>query len=284
MPPSCSSVGFPPSRSRHAALPPQVLLHWRLLIRCERSPPSLLLCTPQLSNINSLFSRNTTLYSVPPSVTWAPQFLWPHPSTGKHAHTHTHTHTHTHVPAKCPCSPKSSLGPRPATGCPVPARNARDGNDAAPKPQVTTNGLAAKPHRDAPVSPSLQRYLVNPSTHELLALGLPTSAPPPPPHNNPQTPPVSRTTDSSSAEQDRPGQPTVASKPDETALILSLEANAGFIEVDPSLSLSPSPPACPSPEHDTDVSPELLGIGASLREYVLPSSPSALLPATIHNR
>ena len=175
----------------------------------------------------------------------------------------------------------SSPGPRPATERPVPARNARDSNDAAPNPQVATNGLAAKPHRDAPVSPSLQRYLVNPSTHELLALGLPTSAPPPPPQNNP----VSRTTDSSSPDQDRPGQSTAASESDETALILSLEANANFIEVDPSLSLSPSPPACPSPEHDTAVAPELLGIGASLiREYVLSPSSSVLLLATVHNR
>ncbi|MBE3049657.1 hypothetical protein IMZ48_45615 [Candidatus Bathyarchaeota archaeon] len=131
-------------------------------------------------------------------------------------------------------------------------------------PRSAPGTPAGKPQSDDPTSPSLQRYLVNPASHEMLALGLPASTP-----LLASTTPPQRPKESSSP---GPGQPAIPSHP-AAARDQHLHPSPYLdrpLSPDPSISLSPSPPACPSPEDGAEMLLELRGVGETFGKCVSP--------------
>ncbi|KAL2113015.1 hypothetical protein VUR80DRAFT_5612 [Thermomyces stellatus] len=161
--------------------------------------------------------------------------------------------------------------PESLKGCPRPVSASRRGPSPGPDPRA---GLAAerdsqagpgeptgKPRDELPASPSLQRYLSKPAAHELRALGLPASTSPLAPGA-----PGSRQASSAPSKQSTVFCHGPAPKPGETSALPHESLSAGPIERDTSISLSPSPPACPSSEDDAEKYHDLVGLGAALKK------------------
>lgn len=143
----------------------------------------------------------------------------------------------------------------------------RESKDASPDHQQDHGRSIGEDRCNIPrASLALGRYLAHPQSHEMRALGLATSAALSGTRlTTPDRPGVTeapRSLDSSV----RDG---VAAPACNGAKVSSTECyTEGLIDPDVSISLSPSPPACSSPEYDAEANTDLRGLATKLKRYV----------------
>lgn len=142
---------------------------------------------------------------------------------------------------------------------PSPAPDPRVDQPAENGTQTVPGDLAGK----AQGSLSLCRYLSNPAAYEMRALGLPASKSP-----LVTSEPGSHKAASTSANKSAVAIPGPVPKSGDPSPLPLASVAEGAIEADTSISLSPSPPACPSPGEDGEKHHDLMGLGAAHTAHI----------------